>query len=109
MQVLLGNEPDDMVCSYANEVMTLGLIWLNFYDAAKEGRVLRIWKYLMVIFRVTNHRNYAKGAALLLMNYHFLSSERIAAQMATSRFINTKGTEGCNMPCDLYLEHLIGD
>lgn len=45
-------------------------------------------------------------AALLLMNYHFLSSERIAAQMATSRFINTKGREGCNMPCDLYLEHL---
>ena len=37
MQVILGKEPDDLVCSYANEVMTLGLIWLNFYDAVKEG------------------------------------------------------------------------
>ena len=52
--------------------------------------MLRIWKYLMVIFHVTNHRNYAKEAALLLMNYHFLRSERIAAQMATSRVINTE-------------------
>ena len=65
-----------------------------------------IWKYLMVIFRQTNNRNYAKEAVLLLISYNFTSSERIAAQLLTSRFVNTKGREGCNMPCDLHLEHL---
>ena len=24
----------------------------------------------------------------------------------TSRFVNTKGREGCKLPCDLHLEHL---
>ena len=87
------------------------MIWFNFYDAIKEGdgeRVLTIWKYLMVIFQQKNHRNYAKEAALLLISYNFTSSdsERVAAQLLTSRFANTKGHEGCNMPCDLHLEHL---
>ena len=57
----------------------------------------------MVIFRQTNHQNYAKEAALLLINYNFKISERAAA---ASRFVNTKGREGCNLPCDLHLEHL---
>lgn len=26
--------------------------------------------------------------------------------MMTSRFVNTKGRCGCNLPCDLHLEHL---
>ena len=83
------------------------MIWFNFYDAIKEGdgeRVLTIWKYLMVIFQQMNHRNYE--AALLLISYNFTSSEKVAAQLLTSRFVNTKGDEGCNMPCDLHLEHL---
>ena len=60
----------------------------------------------MVIFRKTGHRNYAKEAASLLIEYHFTASERKAAQMRDSRFINTKGREGCNMACDLLMEHL---
>ena len=101
------NTSEDLVYSYVREVITLGMIWFNFYDAIKEGdgeRVLTIWKYLMVIFQQTNHRNYE--AALLLIGYNFTSSEKVAAQLLTSRFVNTKGDEGCNMPCDLHLEHL---
>lgn len=89
--------------------MTLGLVWWNYYDAIKEGdglRVMRIWKYLMVIFKLTGHRNYAKEAALLLVQYNYMSSERVAAQLMLSRFVNTKGRVGCNIPCDLHLEHL---
>lgn len=95
--------------SYGKEVITLGLLWMNYYDGIKEGdgiRIMRIWKYLMLIFQQTNHRNYAKEAALLLINYHFATSERVATQLATSRFVNTKGRTGCNIPCDLHLEHL---
>ena len=77
------NTREDLVYSYGREVVTLGLLWSNFYDAIKEGDgegVLLIWKYLMVIFRQTNHRNYTKEAALLLINYHFKSSKRVAAE-----------------------------
>lgn len=93
---VLDCEKEDLVYSYSKEVITLGLLWM----------IMRIWKYLMLIFRQTNHRNYAKEAALLLINYHFATSERVATQLATSRVVNTKGRTGCNIPCDLHLEHL---
>uniref|UniRef100_A0A1X7VWE6 DUF6589 domain-containing protein n=1 Tax=Amphimedon queenslandica TaxID=400682 RepID=A0A1X7VWE6_AMPQE len=64
------------------------------------------WKFLMVIFRKTGHRNYAKEAVSLLLEYHFTALERKAAQVGDSRFITTKGREGCNMACDLFIEHL---
>ena len=99
----------DRVNTYASEVLSLGMVWHHYYDAIKEGdgdRVMRIWKYLMVIFKETGHRNYAKEAALLLINYMFMSSERVALQVMTSRFVNTKGRPGCNIPCDLHMEHL---
>uniref|UniRef100_A0A1X7TRY5 DUF6589 domain-containing protein n=2 Tax=Amphimedon queenslandica TaxID=400682 RepID=A0A1X7TRY5_AMPQE len=100
---------EDAVLSYGCELLTLGLVWWNYYDAIKEGdghRVMRIWKYLMVIFKKTGHRNYAKEAAILLIQYHYMSSERVATQLMLSRFVNTKGRTGCNIPCDLHLEHL---
>ena len=99
----------DTVNTYACELMTLGMIWLNYYDAIREGdghRIIRIWKFLLLIFRKTGHRNYAKEAGLLLSTITFTASERVAAQILTGRFINTKGRIGCNLPCDLHLEHL---
>uniref|UniRef100_A0A1X7VK07 Uncharacterized protein n=1 Tax=Amphimedon queenslandica TaxID=400682 RepID=A0A1X7VK07_AMPQE len=42
---------EDAVLLYGCELLTLGLVWWNYYDAIKgDGhRVMRIWKYLMVI------------------------------------------------------------
>ena len=65
-----------------------------------------IWKYLTIILRETGHRNYAKEGALLLIQYHFMASERVCKQILTIHFINTKERTGCNLPCDLHLEHL---
>ena len=99
----------DSINVYACELLTLSLIWFNFYDGIKEGdgeRVIRIWKYLMVIFRKNGNRNYAKEAAALLISCNFTSSERVATQTITSRFVNTKGRAGCNLSCDLHMEHL---
>jgi len=94
---------------YATETLTLGLIWLAFNDAVAEGdgdRVLLCWKFLLVIFRVKGQRNYCKEAIVLLMQYHCTFSERKAAQLKWSRFINTSGKQGKNISCDLHLEHL---
>ena len=99
----------DEVHIYASEVISLGLLWYNYLDATREGdgrRIMTIWKYLLLVFKKTNRTNYAKEAAIMLIQYHCLFSERKAAQIRNSRFINTQGRQGCNIACDLHMEHL---
>ena len=99
----------DLVHLYAKEVLTLALLWFGFHDAIKEGdgkRILRYWKFLLVVFKVGDRHNYAKEAVNLLLQYKYLLSPRKAAQLAWSRCVNTTGKVGGNIPCDLHLEHL---
>ena len=77
-------------------------------DSVQEGdgkRLLSIWKYLL-IFKARKRSSYSKEAAILLLQYHFIFSDRLRMQLLTSRFINTKGRVGCNLPSDLHMEHL---
>ena len=100
---------DDQIYLYSCDVITLGLIWKSYHDASREGdgeRVLLIWKFLMIIFRLSNRRNYTKEAILLLLQYHYLLPEQKAAQLAYSRFVNTQGRVGQNISSDLHMEHL---
>ena len=102
---------NDGVHLYAIEVLSLGLLWHGFHDTTKEGdgeRVLRYWKFMLVLFKSTNHHNYAKEAINLLLqyNYMYIFSEREKAQLMWSRFVNTTGYPGANIPCDLFMEHL---
>ena len=102
-------ECEDGILLYASEVLSLGLLWHGFHDAIKEAdgkRILNYWKFLLVVFKSTNHHNYAKEATNLLMQYYYTFSERQKAQLLWSRCINTKGTPGANIPCDLHMEHL---
>ena len=103
------NTTEDGVHMYALEVFTLGMLWHSFHDAIKEGdgeRVLCYWKFLMVVFHEANRRNYAKEAVNLLLQQQFLFSDRKAAQLKWSRFVNSAGKKGGNIPCDLHMEHL---
>ena len=100
---------DDGVCAYASELLSLGLLWHGFHDAIKEGdgdRIIRYWKFLLVVFKSSNCRNYAKEAVNLLLQYHYLLSDRKKAQLIWSRCVNTHGYPGANIPCDLHMEHL---
>ena len=99
----------DKVCVYSMEVLTLGLLWHGFHDAIREGdgeRILRYWRYLMVVFTASNNYNYAKEAVHLLLQYHYTLSERQKAQLLWSRCVNTTGVAGANIPGDLHMEHL---
>ena len=99
----------DGVYSYAVEVLSMGLLWHGFHDAIKEGdgdRILRYWKFLLVIFKSTRHKNYAKESVILLHQYYYQLSDRQKMQLLWSRCVNTQGRQGCNIPCDLYMEHL---
>ena len=104
------NSQNDKIHLYGTELLTVAIIWHSFDDSILEAdgdRVLLCWKFLLVIFRAKGHRNYCKEAVTLLVQYHFLLSDRKAAQMMKwSRFINTSGKQGCNIPCDLHLDHL---
>ena len=94
---------------YTTELLTLALVWHNYHDSVKEGdgdRVMMLWKFLLVIFKKAKRKNYSKEAFILLMHYNFLLSDRLAEQLKWSRFVNTHGRKGCNIPCDLHLEHL---
>ena len=99
----------DGVLSYAKEVLSLLLLWAEFEDAIKEGdghRLIRCWKFLLPIFKVTNHKNYSIGAVNLLIHCNFLLSPRHREQLLWSRFINTSGKPGGNIACDFHLEHM---
>ena len=99
----------DQVTTYSSEVITLGLLWHNYHDAIREGdghRVLLVWKFLLIVFKAANRTNYSKEAAILLSQFYHLLSERKAEELLYSRFVNTQGRLGCNIPCDLHLEHL---
>lgn len=108
-------EPDvnvrvnDRVHLYALQVLNLGLLWHGFNDSIQEGdgnRIMTYYKFLLNVFKVGRCFNYCKEVVILLTQYHCLLSERQAAQLKWSRCINTKGLRGCNVPCDLHMEHL---
>lgn len=100
---------DDGIHVYATEVLSLCLIWHGFHDAIREGdgeRVLLYWKILLVVFKSSNRRNYGKEAVNMLLQYYYILSDREKAQLLWGRFINTRGCQGTNIPCDLFMEHL---
>jgi len=44
----------DQVFLYSTEVVSLGLLWMNFHDATREGdgdRLIRVWKFLLLVFK----------------------------------------------------------
>lgn len=100
---------NDGIYLYACDLLMLGMIWMGFHDATREGdgeRVLTYWKFLLPIFKVLGRKNYSiEAVQMQLQNCHYLS-ERQSAQLTWSRFVNTHGRKGTNIPCDLHLEHL---
>ena len=94
---------------YAKEVLTLGLFYMEFQDAIREGdgiRVIRCWKFLLLWFRSTGHTNYAIEAMTLLSQFYHLFTPRLAEQLIWGRFVNSHGGLGRNIPGDLHMEHL---
>lgn len=97
-----------IVHNYATDLLSMSLVWHSFHDAIREGdgdRILLYWKVLLPIFLKEHHYNYAKEAFLLIARSQFLS-ERQVTELLWSRTVNTHGRKGCNIPCDLHMEHL---
>ena len=100
---------EDYVQAYAKEVTTLGLLYTEFADGIRAGdgvRVTRCWKFLMLVYKAAQRKNYSSEAFALLAQMKFILSPRLSEQLKWSRFINTRGGKGNNIPCDLHMEHL---
>lgn len=100
---------EDHVHAYACNLLSSGLLLMEFVDAIREGdgsRIIRCWKYFLLHFKEANRKNYSIEAFHLLAQYHFLLSPRMAMQLMWSRTVNIHGRSGKNVPCDLHLEHL---
>ena len=103
------DKQEDKVLAYAKELLSFGLLYNELVDAVREGdgvRVLRWWRFMLLIFKATGRKNYCTEAFILLAQYQYLLSEREQQQLLYSRFINTHGEPGKNISCDLFMEHL---
>ena len=81
----------DSVYAYSCETLTLGLLFLEFKDGIREGdgtRVMRVWKYFLLLFKASNRKNYAIESLTLLSQYHLILPQQLAEQLKWSRFIN---------------------
>ena len=99
----------DHILEYGQDALTLGLLYMEFIDAVREGdgeRILRCWRYFLLLFKATGRKNYSIEAFTLLFQYHFLYSERMRMQLIWGRTINVHGRIGRNIACDLHMEHL---
>ena len=90
----------DCVLAYAKELISLGMLYMEFIDGIHEGdglRILRCWRNFLLIFKAKEKRKYALQAATLLLQYHFTFTERMKRQLIWSRTVNVVGKVGHNI------------
>jgi len=61
-QGMQSRKAKDQVFLYAMEVVTLGLLWMNFHNANREGdgdRLIYVWKFLLLVFKAARRKNYS--------------------------------------------------
>ena len=99
----------DHVRAYAKEVVSLGLLLMEFIDAIREGdgdRIIRCWRYFLPLFKCSDRTNYSVEAFNLLFEYEYAFTERMKQHLKWERTINATGRPGRNVPMDLHMEHI---
>ena len=100
---------EDGIQIYGKQLLGIGMLYWEYTDAIKEGdgdRLLRCWKYMLVLFINTGRKNYSIEALKMLYQFYYQLPQRQATQLLYSRFVNVFGLPGHNIPTDLHLEHL---
>ncbi|KAI4527657.1 hypothetical protein K525DRAFT_186089 [Schizophyllum commune Loenen D] len=94
---------------YAHDIYFIrdSLIFLEFESAvswADAGRVLRVMRYWMMMFRGAGQHNYARECAEVLLRWQFETTAAMRAALEKSWFINRFGVAGRWIASDLWLE-----
>lgn len=103
------DKDDDHVRAYAKEVISLGLLLMEFIDSIREGdgeRIIRCWRYFLPLFKSSGRSNYAIEAFNLLFQYEYIFTPRMKQQVMWERTVNYHGKNGKNVSMDLHLEHI---
>ena len=110
-QAILGDkvaDSGDKVHNYALVFAHYASLALEFYDAWGEGdgeRIIRCWRVLLLHFYTARRTKYCLEALLMQFQMSTLTPQ-LAHQLQWSRFVNAHGGKGCNIPCDLFNEHV---
>ncbi len=67
-------EGEDGVHDYGCDILNLGLFYMEFVHAIHDGdgnRIIRCWRYLLLIFKICGRKNYSIKAFTLLSQYSF--------------------------------------
>ena len=102
--------PQDHIYNYASVRLSLGMLIMNFNDAVKEGdgeRLVRCWKFMLLIFKAHGHTKYSLAALQLLAYTKALLSPQQAHSMIWNRTVNNHGGRGRNISLDLRMEHIV--
>lgn len=105
----LSSKDNDHVRAYAKEVLSLGFLFKEFVNAAREGdgeRIIRCWRYSLPFFKCFNRTNYSVEAFNLLFKHEYALMERMKQELVWERTINVHGKSGRNIPMELYMEHI---
>ena len=101
-------ETQDGVYNYAKVICHYGALALEFVDAWQEGdgeRVCRCWKLFILHFYQNGRTKYSWEALRLQLQLHTFPCN-LSQQIKWNRFVNIHGGLGCNIPCNLYNEHI---
>ena len=80
----------------------------DFIDARKHGdgkRILKLYKFLLLYFKVDSRTKYSYQALHLLAQVSFLLPPALSHELTWNRFVNTKGGINTNVELDRHLEH----
>ncbi|CAC5368439.1 unnamed protein product [Mytilus coruscus] len=103
------SKKEDFKFNYACNVLREGLMDWNRDDASKENdgdRLVRMWRFDMLKFSMTNHTKYCQLAFKLQAQLMALLPPRLAFEMKHNRSVSIHGTQGGNVPGDQALEFM---
>ncbi|CAC5417649.1 unnamed protein product [Mytilus coruscus] len=103
------SKKEDFKFNYACNVLREGLMDWNRDDASKENdgdRLVRMWRFDMLKFSMTNHTKYCQLAFKLQAQLMALLPPRLAFEMKHNRSVSIYGTQGGNVPGDQALEFM---
>ena len=98
----------DHLYNYTHQLLILLLLRENHNNAIKLGdgaRVLRLYKYFMLFFKVSSCPKYAIAMLHLQAQVNCLLTPRLAHSLVWNRFVNHQGRVDTNHPMDLDVEH----
>lgn len=104
----LKDPASDGVNNYAQVLCHYASLVIEFIDACNEGdgkRVLRCWKLFLPHFYAAHRTKYALEALNIQIQLITMPPQ-LSHELTWSRFVNTHGSQGYNIPCDLANEHI---